>query len=126
MPTTKQKKLAKALIENMASDKPKTAGELLEVAGYGEGTQTGSPGRTIEQKGVQEALEEYGFSEENAKMVVSEIMLNGDVDARARLKATDQVFKVKGSYASDKEGSNKTLIVMISGESAERYKIKTQ
>ena len=31
--------------------------------------------------------------------VVSEIMLNGDLEPNARLKATDQVFKVRGSYA---------------------------
>lgn len=102
MPTLKQRALAKAIVENAASGKVKTAGELLEIAGYDKTTALSSPGRTIEQVGVQQALEEYGFTEDNAKSVVGEILLNGDVDPNARLKAADMVFKVKGSYAPEK------------------------
>lgn len=102
MPTLKQRALAKAIVENAAADKPKTAGELLEIAGYDKTTALSSPGRTIEQVGVQQALEEFGFTEDNAKSVVGSILLDTAVDANARLKAADMVFKVKGSYAPEK------------------------
>lgn len=50
-------------------------------------------------------LESLGFNENGAKKVVEEIMYNPMVDANARLKATDQVFKVHGSYAAEKTQS---------------------
>jgi Holliday junction resolvasome RuvABC DNA-binding subunit len=102
MVTAKQRKLAKAIIENLEAEQPKTGAELLEVAGYKEGTQIGSPGRTIEQKGVQEALEEYGFNEDNAKRVVGEIMLDPSQKGDTRINAAKEVFKVRGSYAPEK------------------------
>jgi len=101
MPTLRQKKLAKAIIENLEAEETQSAGELLEKVGYSPHLAK-QPGRVIEQQGVQEALEEYGFTIENAKMVVSEIMLNPEVEPNARLKATDQVFKVKDGYAAQK------------------------
>ncbi len=63
----------------------------------------------IESAGVQEALEDLGFNENSAKKVVAEIMLNEKVDPNARLKATDQVFKVRGSYEADKSVNGGTV-----------------
>lgn len=51
---------------------------------------------------MKEALKDFGFSEENAKRVVGQILNNDSHDPNARLKAADQVFKVHGSYAPDK------------------------
>lgn len=51
---------------------------------------------------IKAEIEASGFTEDGAKQVVQEIMYNSAVDANARLKATDQVFKVKGSYAPEK------------------------
>jgi phage terminase small subunit len=52
---------------------------------------------------IQEAIAiERGFNEATAKDVVREIMLDSEVDPNARLRATDQVFKVVGSYAPEK------------------------
>jgi len=101
MPTVKQRKLAKVIIENSTLDKPENAGQMLEKVGYSKHLVK-QPSRVINTEGVQEALEEYGFTIENAKMVVSEIMLNPNIDPSARLKATDQVFKVKDGYAATK------------------------
>lgn len=100
MATVRQKKLAELIVENTTLDKPLTAGQMLEKVSYGKISK--QPSRVIESEGVQEALKELGFTEENAKNVVSEIMLNPFEDASARLKATDQVFKVKGTYAPEK------------------------
>jgi hypothetical protein len=101
MATQRQKKLAKVIVENSTKDKPINAGQMLEKVGYSDNLVK-QPGRVIESEGVQEELKELGFTEENAKRVVKEIMLNENVDPSARLKATDQVFKVKGSYAPEK------------------------
>ena len=101
MATLKQQNLAKAIIENAKEDKPKTAGELLESVGYAPTTAVGEPGRTIEQKGVQDELERLGFNEDAAKQVVADILSKGEKDTD-RLKAADLIFKVQGSYAPEK------------------------
>lgn len=111
MATQKQKKIAKLLIENTTLDKPLNGGEMLEKVGYSEHLAK-QPGRVLESEGVLEALHDYGFNEDNAKTVVSEILLNGDNEPNSRLKAADMVFKVTGSYAPEKKDLN---VVMEDG-----------
>lgn len=123
MPTVKQRKLAKVIAENAKLDKPLNRGEMLSKVGYSKKVAKHKPSQIIQADGVKEALEELGFTEENAMKVVSEIMLNPKIKPEARLKATDQVFKVQGSYVADREQGNKTLIVNITSESAERFKL---
>jgi len=102
MATERQTQLAKAIIKNSRRKKPLNKKELLVSVGYDETTAEKRAGDVIEAKGVQEVLEDYGFNEDEAKKVVAEIMKNPDADASARLKATDQVFKVHGTYAPEK------------------------
>lgn len=118
MATERQKALARAIVENASLDKPLNGGELLENVGYS-ANLVKQPGRIIETAGVQEELAILGFSELNAKTVVQEIMLNGDVDPSARLKATDQVFKVIGAYAPDRN-----INININSEQTAEQKIK--
>jgi len=101
MPTIKQKRVAEAIIENTKLDEPLNGGQIVENSGYGVSMKK-NPQVVLNSEGVKEALEDYGFSENNAKMVVAEILLDPEKDSNARLKATDQVFKVLGSYAPDK------------------------
>lgn len=103
-PTFRQKKLAKVIIENSTLDKPLNGGEMVEKVGYAK-SLVDYPKKVIETEGVQKALADLGFSEEGAMKVVEQIMYNPEVDANARLKATDQVFKVRGSYAPEKSMS---------------------
>lgn len=100
MATLRQKKLAKAIVENAQSTETKTAGQLLVSVGYPESTATTYPGAVIEQKGVQEELENLGFDAESAKKVVKSILAKGKEENR--LKAADMIFKVTGDYAPDK------------------------
>jgi hypothetical protein len=102
MATVKQKRVAKLIIENAALDKPLNAGEIVEKSRYSK-SMVIKPSVVINSEGVQEELKALGFTEENAMNVVTEIMLNGDVEPNARLKATDQVFKVRGTYAPEKK-----------------------
>jgi hypothetical protein len=108
MSTVRQKRIAKLIIENETLDKPLNAGQLLEKVSYGKISK--QPSRILKSAGVQEALEDYGFTEDNAKKVVCEIMLDDKKDPNARLKATDQVFKVRGTYAPE---VHKNLNVII-------------
>jgi len=123
MPTVKQKRVAKLIIENVKLDKPMTGGEIVESSGYGVSMKK-NPQVVLESDGVKEVLNDYGFNEDNAKRVVSEIMLNKKEKSDVRLKATDQVFKVHKSYGSDGNG-NKTLIINIIPETAQRYAISS-
>lgn len=101
MPRIKQRKVAQKLIENVKLAKPLTAGEIVESSGYGPSMKK-NPQVVINSQGVKDALEEYGFTEDNAKKVVAKILLNDETEPNARLKAADQVFKVHGSYAPEK------------------------
>lgn len=100
MATIKQKRLAKEIISSLNQDTPIPSQVMMERAGYGKGVSK-TPKRAIESKGVQEELQVLGFSEEAAKGVVASILHHSDNDM-ARLKASDQIFKVLGSYAPEK------------------------
>lgn len=100
--TSKQEKIAELIIQNATVDKPLNGGEMLQKVGYSD-TLAGSPSRVLNSEGVQLRLQELGFSEDKAKEVVAEIMLDETKGANDRLKATDQVFKVFGSYAAEKK-----------------------
>jgi len=101
MPTVKQRKLAKLIIENSKLDNPLNAGQMVEKSSYSK-SMVIKPSVVINTPGVQAALAEAGFTEENAKSVVAEILLNPDADDGHRLKAAEQVFKVTGAYAPEK------------------------
>lgn len=101
MPTIKQKRAAKIIIENIDSPDPLTGGEIVENSGYGPSMKK-NPQVVLNSEGVKDALTESGFTEYNAKKTVEAIMLNEKVEPNARLKASDMVFKVHGSYAPDK------------------------
>lgn len=103
MATVRQKKLARVIVENAGLDKPLNAGQMLEKVGYSKSMAKAKAGEMLESKGVKEELEVLGFTEEAAMKVVQEIMHNPEVDPSARLKATDQVFKVRGTYAPEKK-----------------------
>jgi len=103
MSTPKQEKLAEAIIENLKADKPKTREELAVSSGYALSTAEGGVKDIIEQKGVQDALEARGFTLENAKKVVSEIMLSDEAKDRDRLTAADMTIKVHGGYAPERK-----------------------
>lgn len=102
MGTQKQKKIAKLIVENASLDKPLNGGEMLAKVSYSKGLQK-QPSRILESEGVKEELALLGFTEDNAKSVVAEILLNPDADTNSRLKASDQIFKVHGTYAAEKK-----------------------
>ena len=117
MPTTRQKRVAKLIIENATVDKPKTGGEIVESSGYGVSMKK-NPQVVLESDGVKEALNDYGFNEDNAKRVVAEILLDKRVKPDSRLKASDQVFKVHSTYAPEKH-TNTNVNIEIDSKTLE-------
>lgn len=102
MPTERQKKVAEALIGNITAAQPLTRNQLLsEKVDYTTITALKKGDDIVTHPGVKQALEDYGFTAEGAKRVVANIMYSSETDL-ARLKATDQVFKVLGTYAAEK------------------------
>ena len=62
-PTPRQKKGAKALMDNLLKDKPESVGMVLKSVGYGTGLQN-QPKRVLQSERFKTALEEYGLTEE--------------------------------------------------------------
>lgn len=100
MPSIRQKRVAKILIDNIGADKPLTNGEIVELSGFGPSMKKNSK-VVLESKGVQDALIEYGFHPDRAKEVVGNILEHGENET-VKLKAADMVFKVNGTYAAEK------------------------
>lgn len=103
MPTVRQKKLAQAIIKNATAQVPLTKKEMMVSSGYSEITADASPHVILEQKGVKKALNDFGFNEDAAKRVVAEILEDEDVQPKDRLKASELIFKVQGSFAPEKK-----------------------
>jgi len=114
MPSERQKKLAKELINNQKRQKPLGTTALTESVGYAKETARAKQTRTIKSKGVQTALEDLGFTEEGAKKVVEQIMYKGKEENR--LKACDMNFKIHGSYAPEKKQLEINKINQLSPE----------
>ncbi len=112
MTTQRQKNLAKAMVENLKAKKPKNKKELVVSSGYGITTAEKQVPAVFEQKGVIEELEKLGFSEENAKSVVGNILSDEDAKSRDRLTAADMTFKVHGTYAPVQQEIKQTTVAI--------------
>lgn len=62
-PTVRQRRAAKAIIENRLLDKPKSEGEILENVGYSNGISL-TPSMVTQSSGFKKALAEFGLTEE--------------------------------------------------------------
>lgn len=125
MPTLRQRKLAKKIVDSMALDKPPTNGEMLEAVGYSKNVAEAKPGEIMSSPGVQKALEDLGFSVEGADNVVKNILYKSKREDM-KLRAADMVYKRRGAYEDTKQGAGKTLIINVTQETAERYALPTQ
>lgn len=100
--TIRQKRLAEAIVLNAKAKKPKNKQEIVASSGYSATTARHHATTIIDQKGVQKELEVLGFTSENAKKVVANIMLNEHAEDRDRLTASKLVFEIHGDFAPEK------------------------
>ena len=77
-PTQKQRRLAKIMIENEASPKPKTQEKMALEAGYNSVTAATQSGRLMSSVGVQKALREWGFTPERVNEVLDRCLTAKD------------------------------------------------
>lgn len=63
IPRPMQVKAAKAMIENLSLDNPKTSGEVMEMIGYSNGVVR-TPSIVTESAGYKQALRNLGLTEE--------------------------------------------------------------
>lgn len=116
MPTIKQRKVAKKLVEAMQSEEPITAGQILESSGYKHGSIV-NPKQILEGQGVKEELANLGFSIDAADSVVTEI-LHGGQKEESRLKAADMVYKRLAGYAPERSIALKADLKDLKGSEA--------
>lgn len=100
-PTIRQRRAAQLIVDTArGKSRLKTDAEIVEAAGYALSNKD-APNKVLETPGVMTALDELGFTSENAKKVVQKILNSEEAEHRDRLKAADMVFKVKGDYVAD-------------------------
>ncbi len=101
MATLNQKRAARKIAKAITLDHTLTGAEIVKAAGYSP-TMQRKPGQVLLSPGVQAELTELGFSEEKAKSVIGMILGDEEEETSNRIKAAQEVFKVKGSYAPEK------------------------
>lgn len=102
MSTELQKNLAQNIVKNAKRKKPLNKKELLVISGYSPISAEASATEIIEQKGVREELDNLGFSVENAKRVIGEILDDRRIKPETRIRAAHEVLAVHGEYAPEK------------------------
>lgn len=102
-PTPRQRRVAQLIVDSASGKRPdiKNQGDIIIEAGYSPALKD-SPKTLLNTNGVTVALKELGFNPEGAKKVVESILYNEDSADKDRLKASDMVFKVHGTYAVEK------------------------
>jgi Holliday junction resolvasome RuvABC DNA-binding subunit len=102
-PTPRQYRAARIMADIAMGKRKdiKSQGDIIIAAGYSPATKE-SPKTLLNTNGVHTALNEMGFNENTAKKVVYSILTNEKAAHKDRLKASDMVFKVHGTYAAEK------------------------
>ena len=108
MPTLKQRKVAKALLDNALIDNPPTMGEMLEKVGYAKSVAEAKPGEIIDSQGVKDALAEYGLTEE---LITTALVHDIENKPKNRLGELRLGAELLGKLKQP-DGGNKTLLLI--------------
>lgn len=90
-PTPRQRKGAKAVIENLLKDKPLPTGQVLENVGFSK-TLSEQPSRIIETPGFQEALADLGLKGALVKQGITPERIASKIDVLLNAKKYIQKF----------------------------------
>ena len=121
MSTALQEDLAEAIVINARKprDKRLNKGKLLESVGYSPVTAKANPAMIMEQKGVKDALAEWGLTE---GLITTALVFDIKGKPKKRVKELSLGAEILGMKKQG-DGGNKTLILVVSGETAQRYEI---
>ncbi len=114
MPTIKQIKAVDALVGNGGN-----VTKAMRVAKYSENT-INTPQKLTESIGFKEIMEEYGLTE---GLVTRALVEDIKKKPQRRIKELELGANILGMTDREERGGNKTLIINITGESAQRYGI---
>jgi len=118
MSTYLQQDLAEAIVKNkiLPRYKRKNKKELVVSVGYSAKVAAKKATQTIQAKGVQDALEDFGLTKELITTSLVE-----DIKAKPRKRLGELTLGADVLGMKEEKPNSKTLIVVISGESAKRY-----
>lgn len=112
-PTTRQRKAFDKIVENRGN-----VSKAMREAGYPEITAK-NPKNLTESKGFKILCEEHGLTDD----LLVDSLVEDIKEKKGNRKAELELgFKIKGRLTEKQEG-NKTLILNITGETAQRYGI---
>lgn len=124
MATQLQEDLADAIVKNkmLPRYKRKNKGELVKSVGYSAKVADRKSTEIIEQKGVQKALEEK-LEKAGLTRELIENALVADIKGKPKKRVKELALgaAILGITEHDKGSQDKTLIVIIAGQSSERY-----
>jgi len=117
MPTIRQKNLAEEIVANAKRPKRKQKNkkEMLVSAGYDVTTAEKTPGRTLEQAGVKEALREYGLNEE---LITKALVADIKAKPKRREKELRLGAEILGMKHDDKRPPQQNNIFIFNDERA--------
>jgi len=110
-PTIRQRKAAKVVVSGG------TPTQALREANYAPSVIR-KPKVVTEKEGFKEALREYGLTEE---LITAALVEDIEAKPQNRLGEMRLGAEILGMNGKEGEQGHKTLIIMISGESAKRY-----
>jgi hypothetical protein len=94
-------------------------GKLVEMGGYKK-PMIDHPKRVLESKGFKEELAKFGLTEELISTALVDDINNKPQNRNPELRLGAEILNM--NKREEAQGTN-NLIVIISGESAERYKV---
>lgn len=124
MSTDLQEDLAEAIIRNKSLPRYKrmNKGDLIKSVGYGGLTAKKKPSEIIEAKGVKDALRAHGLTEE---LITTALVEDIEKKPQKRTEELKLGAEILGMKVHKESSSEKTLVVIIAGQSAERYGVHT-
>ena len=120
-PTPRQRKAAKAYIDNFLSGKPITTKQMLVNVGYG--TIVQDPKRIIESVGFKQSLTEYGLTEE---LITTALVMDIQTKPEKRvqeLKLGAEILGMVKREEAPKSDVKNTYNFLFSPEVQERVKV---
>ena len=111
-PSPRQRKTAEIKLNNPDIEDTK----LLALGGYSEGTQH-TPGKVTESIGYKKALEELGLTQELITTALVSDIESKPKNRLGELRLGAEILKMNDSAPQ----GNKTLVILVSGETMQRY-----
>ncbi len=113
MATLRQKKAFDKMVENGGN-----ASKAMRESGYG--TTSVNPQKLTKSKGFKQLMDESGLTEE---LIATSLVKDIKKKPKNRVSELRLGAEILGMNKREEGGNNKTLIVVVAGETSQRYAI---